>query len=123
MVDLVRAENALIGALIAEAQPVAVAGDDLDVAFAATAQFLKKKAESPANRAIVTDALSRLTGRRWRISYELREQLGDAHGAGSRAGAVYTEEEWVERLKAELDAEEIPLEPALTPAQSPEKGE
>jgi DNA polymerase III subunit gamma/tau len=122
VVDLVRAENALIGALIAEAQPVAVVGEDLDVAFAATAQFLKKKAESPANRAIVTDALNRLTGRRWRISYELREQLDDVHGAGSRAG-VYTEEEWVERLKAELDAEEIPLEPALTPAQGPEKGE
>jgi DNA polymerase-3 subunit gamma/tau len=109
VVDLVRAENALIGALIAEAQPVAVAGDDLDVAFAATAQFLKKKAESPANRAIVTDALSRLTGRRWRISYELREQLDDANGAGSGTGS-YSEEEWVERLKTELDAEEIPLE-------------
>ncbi|HEY3959133.1 MAG TPA: DNA polymerase III subunit gamma/tau [Solirubrobacteraceae bacterium] len=124
VVDLVRAENALIGALIAEAQPVAVAGDDLNVAFAATAQFLKKKAEDPANRMIVTDALSRLTGRRWRISYELREQLDDANGAG----AEYTEEEWVERLKAELDAEEIPLGPesqaqresALAP--SPETG-
>jgi DNA polymerase III subunit gamma/tau len=117
VVDLVRAENALIGALIAEAQPVAVAGDDLDVAFAATAQFLKKKAETPTNRAIVTDALSRLTGRRWRISYELREQLDDTHGAGSRTGA-YTEEEWVERLKAELDAEEIPLEPRQSTRES-----
>jgi DNA polymerase-3 subunit gamma/tau len=120
VVDLVRAENALIGALIAEAQPVAVTGDDLDVAFAATAQFLKKKAEDPANRAIVTEALGRLTGRRWRISYELREQLDDVNGDGSNAGGEYTEEQWVERLKAELDAEEIPLEPA---SLSTEKGE
>jgi DNA polymerase III subunit gamma/tau len=120
VVDLVRAENALIGALIAEAQPVAVTGDDLDVAFAATAQFLKKKAEDPANRAIVTEALGRLTGRRWRISYELREQLDDVNGVGSDAGGEYTEEQWVERLKAELDAEEIPLEPA---SLSTEKGE
>jgi DNA polymerase-3 subunit gamma/tau len=129
VVDLVRAENALIGALIAEARPVAVVGDDLDVAFAATAQFLKKKAEDPANRAIVTEALSRLTGRRWRISYELREQLDDANGTGARAGDEYTEEEWVERLKSELDAEEIPLEPELASTHQPasalstEKGE
>ncbi len=120
VVDLVRAENALIGALIAEAQPVAVAGDDLDVAFAATAQFLKKKAEDPTNRAIVTDALSRLTGRRWRISYELREQLDGMNGAAARAGGEYTEEEWVERLKAELDAEEIPLEPESVGLRKPE---
>src|SRR5207245_1874517 len=33
VVDLVRAENALLGALIEEAEPVAVAGDELTVAF------------------------------------------------------------------------------------------
>jgi DNA polymerase III subunit gamma/tau len=122
VVDLVRAENALIGALIAEAQPVAVTGQDVSIAFAATAQFLKKKAEDPANRALVTEALGRLTGGRWRISYELREELQGAGETGARTGA-YTEEEWVARLKLELDAEEIPVEPESTPALSTEKGE
>src|SRR4029077_5983314 len=67
VVDLVRAGNALLGALIQEAQPVAVEGEELTVAFAATALFLKKKAEDPDNRAVVTAALREVTGRRWRL--------------------------------------------------------
>ena len=70
------------------------------------AAFLKKKAEDPANRQIVTEALRQLAGGRRRISYELREDLDDAGGDG--AARAYTEEEWIERFKAELDAEEIP---------------
>ena len=34
---------------------------------------------------IVTDALRQLTGGRWRLSYELREELGDADASGSQA--------------------------------------
>ena len=45
VVDLVRAQNALLGALIEEAEPVALEGQELTVAFAASAPFLKKKAE------------------------------------------------------------------------------
>ncbi len=104
VVDLVRSENALIGALIAEAQPVAVDGEDLTLAFASTAQFLKKKAEDPANRATVGEALSTIAGGRWRLSYELREELSaeDRPQASER-----TEEEWVRRFMEEFDAEEI----------------
>src|SRR5207248_271616 len=39
VVDLVRAQNALLGALIEEAEPVAVQGEELTVAFAASAPF------------------------------------------------------------------------------------
>jgi DNA polymerase III subunit gamma/tau len=113
VVDLVRAENALLGALIAEAQPAAVAGEDLTVAFASTAPFLKKKAEDPANRGAVTDALRDITGRRWRLSYELREEL-EGPERPERDG--HTEEEWVRRFMEEFDAEELPGEWA--PAQS-----
>ncbi len=108
VVDLVRAENALLGALIAEAQPVAVAEGDLTIAFASTAQFLKKKAEDPANRVLVGNALRDLTGGRWRLSYELREDL-DARARVTRA-APQTEEEWVRRFIEELDAEEVHAE-------------
>ncbi len=109
VVDLVRSENALIGALIAEAQPVAVDGEDLTLAFASTAQFLKKKAEDPANRATVGEALSTIAGGRWRLSYELREELSaeDRPQASER-----TEEEWVRRFMEEFDAEEITDESA-----------
>ncbi len=58
---------------------------------------------------MVTDALRQLAGGRWRISYELREDLNEGL-AGDGAPPAYTEEEWIERFKAELDAEEIPLD-------------
>ena len=103
VIDLVRGENAMLGALIAEARPVAAEGDDLILAFAASAQFMKKKAEDPANRLTVGEALHALTGVRWRLSYELRETPGD----GLERPDVTTEEEWVRRFIDEFDAEEL----------------
>jgi DNA polymerase III subunit gamma/tau len=106
VIDLVRAENALLGACIEEARPVEVTGEDLTVAFASTAPFLKKKAENADNRAAVTAALHDVTGRRWRLSYELKEEL-----AGQEDVPVArSEEEWVRRFVDEFDAEELPGE-------------
>jgi len=107
VVELVRGENALLGALIAESHPIAVDGDQLVVGFAATAQFLKKKAEDPANRATIAAALQALTGRRWRLSFELRSPAAAEQGTPSSEGS---EEELVRRLMEEFDAEEIPGE-------------
>ncbi|HEY2282273.1 MAG TPA: DNA polymerase III subunit gamma/tau [Solirubrobacteraceae bacterium] len=109
VVELVGAGHALCGAVIADTRPVELAGEDLIVGFPTSAAFLKKKAEDPSNRQIVTDALRQLAGGRWRISYELHEDL-DEGGSGNGAPRAYTEEEWIERFKAELDAEEIPLD-------------
>jgi DNA polymerase III subunit gamma/tau len=103
VIDVVRADNALIGALIADARPVAVDGEDLTVAFASSAAFLKKKAEHPDNRAIVSEALRQVTGGRWRLSYELLE----AEAELASGGQVPTEEEWVRRFMEEFDAEEL----------------
>lgn len=119
VVQLVSDGHALCGAVIADTRPVAIAGDDLTVGFPTSAAFLKKKAEDPANRQIVTDALRQLAGGRWRISYELREDLDAGNGDGGTH--AYTEEEWIERFKSELDAEEIPVEPE--PAASVAGGE
>jgi DNA polymerase-3 subunit gamma/tau len=107
VVDLVRSENALLGALIAEARPVAVQEEDLTLAFSATAQFLKKKAEDPANRMIVGEALRAITGMRWRLSYELREESAGERGGRASVTAEHSEEEWVRRFMEEFDAEEI----------------
>jgi DNA polymerase-3 subunit gamma/tau len=121
VVELVGAGHALCGAVIADTRPVVLAGEDLVVGFPTSAAFLKKKAEDPANRQIVTEALSQLAGGRWRISYELREDLDD--GGGNGAPRAYTEEEWIERFKSELDAEEIPIDPASgEPAVGSERG-
>jgi len=108
VVDIVRAENALLGALIEEAEPVAVAGEEVTVAFAASAPFLKKKAEDPANRAAVTTALTRVAGRRFSLTYE----LGEVQAGRSAERAPGSEEEWIKRLVEEFDAEELPPERA-----------
>ncbi|HXP36297.1 MAG TPA: hypothetical protein VN817_00895, partial [Solirubrobacteraceae bacterium] len=110
VVELVRGDNALLGACIEEARPVEVTGEDLTVAFSATAPFLKKKAENPENRAAVTAALRDVTGRRWRLSYELHEGLELDDGELS-------EEEWLKRFIEEFDAEELPGDEAHSSEQ------
>jgi DNA polymerase-3 subunit gamma/tau len=104
VVEFVRGEHAMLGAVIAEARPVAVDGDDLTLAFASTAQFLKKKAEDPANRVAVGEALRTVAGSRWRLSYELSEELGEQEQTEQ---GEPSEEQWVRRFMEEFDAEEI----------------
>ncbi len=105
VVELVGAENKLLSAVLADARAVALSDEELTVAFAGTASFLKKKAEDNAHRATVTEALRQLTGqRRLRVVYELRE-LPPAEGEAEESPR--SEEEWVARFKDELDAEEL----------------
>jgi DNA polymerase III subunit gamma/tau len=104
--ESVRAENGLLGAVFNEAVPVGLTDEELTLAFAPTAAFLKRKAEDASNRAILIDALRRLTGRRYRVSFELSENLPSQEGLNG--GSAPTEEEIVARLVAELDAEELP---------------
>ncbi len=103
VLELVGTENKMLSAVLLDTRPVAVEGEDLIVAFAASAAFLKKKAEHPDNRAIVTDALRQIAGGRWRLSYELLE--ADAEAASMLP--TPTEEEWVARFMEEFDAEEL----------------
>ena len=119
VVDAVSASNAMIAAAIADARPVAVAGEDLTVAFASSAAFLKKKAEHPDNRAIVSDALLEVTGGRWRLSYELLE--ADLSAASEQSPP--TEEEWVQRFMEEFDAEELSGEHAPADGAGVKAGE
>jgi DNA polymerase-3 subunit gamma/tau len=105
VVELVGAENKLLSAVLKGARAVACDDDEMTVAFAATASFLKKKAEDSAHRATVTEALRQLTGQpRLRVAYQLRDDLPASE---VQAQAPRTEEEWVTRFKEELDAEEL----------------
>ncbi|HEY7829663.1 MAG TPA: DNA polymerase III subunit gamma/tau [Solirubrobacteraceae bacterium] len=106
VVEAIMKPNALLAHVIAEARPVGLEGDELTVAFDSSAPFMKKKAEDPDNRMVVSAALRELTGRRLRLSYELRE-LESAPGGG------LSEEEWVARFIEELDAEELEGHPAV----------
>jgi DNA polymerase III subunit gamma/tau len=103
--ESVRAEHGLLGAVLSEATPATLTEEELVLAFPPTAAFHKRKAEDPANRATLLDTLWRLSGRRYQVAFELREDLPTGDGAG---GAPPTEEEIMARLIAELDAEELP---------------
>jgi DNA polymerase-3 subunit gamma/tau len=97
--EAVRERNGMVGALLAEARPIGLEGDRLTVAFPQDATFAKKKAET--NREIVTGALRGLTGRDLAVVYELS-------GEAAPAGVVtLSEEELLERLRAEFGAEEV----------------
>ncbi|HSZ14182.1 MAG TPA: DNA polymerase III subunit gamma/tau [Solirubrobacteraceae bacterium] len=109
VVDLVRSENGLLGACIDEARPVELDGEELTLAYPFSAEFNKKKAESPANRAALGEALQTLAGGRWRLRYELRET--PENGAEAAAGGR-SEEELVARFMDEFDAEELTDEAA-----------
>ncbi len=103
--ESVRAEHGLLGAVLSEATPVILTEQELTLAFPTTAAFHKRKAEDSANRSILIETLRRLTGRHYRLEFELREDLpGNAGGNG----APPSEEEVMSRLMAELDAEELP---------------
>jgi DNA polymerase-3 subunit gamma/tau len=115
VVELVRTDNEMLASCIADARPVEVNGEDLTVAFSTTAAFLKKRAESPDHRAAVTAALRNVTGRRWRLSYELHDVLAGAEGEGP--GAL-SEEEWLKRFIEEFDAEELPTDAEAATAGS-----
>jgi DNA polymerase-3 subunit gamma/tau len=104
VVDLVRSEHALLGAVIGEARPVEVDGEELTLAYPFSAEFYKKKAEDPANRAAVGEALGALAGGRWRLRYELRDTPEPQEGEGVDERS---EEKWVERFIDEFDAEEL----------------
>jgi hypothetical protein len=105
VIDLVRSENALLSALIAESKPAALNGNDLMLAFAPSAAFLKKKAEDPANRSIVGAALQQLTNMRLQLSYELREEGTEKQATEQPAT---NDQDLVDRLMAEFDAVELP---------------
>jgi DNA polymerase III subunit gamma/tau len=111
VVEAIMKPNALLGSVIAGALPVELEGDELTVAFDSSSPFMKKKAEDADNRMAVATVLRELTGRRLRLSYELRE-------LESPPAAGYTDEEWVARFMTELDAEEL----AGHPAGASEKG-
>jgi DNA polymerase-3 subunit gamma/tau len=104
VVDIVRARNAMLAALLADARPVAISERDLTVAFPAGAAFLKRKAEQDDHRRVTAEALRTVTGKALALRYELREdaELEQQGGTPALSG-----EELVRRFMEEFDAEEL----------------
>ncbi len=107
--EAVREQNAMVAALVGEAQPSALEGNTLTIAFPADAGFHKKKAE--ANRELVLGALRNLTGTALAVAFELSETTE------APAALTLGEEELLERLKRDFGAEEVFEEAEQPPNQ------
>jgi len=120
VLETLKDSNALCAALLADARPVAVEGDQVTVAIAPSAHFLRRNAEDESYRACVAEAVRTVTGSSARIAYV----LGEAAAEGEiEAGAPVapSDDELVARLLAEFDAEEIHSDPQADP--DPKKGD
>jgi DNA polymerase-3 subunit gamma/tau len=102
VVELVKTENALAGAVLEGARPVATQGSDLVLAFPPGAAFLKRKAEQDDYRRAAMNALRTVTGQRLTLTYELGE-----NGESEAPGETLSGEELVRRFMEEFNAEEI----------------
>ena len=89
----------MVAALLTDAVPSALEGNNLTIAFPADAAFSKKKAE--ANRDLLLGALRTLTGRAVGVAFELSGRREEG------APATLSEQELLERLKRDFAAEEV----------------
>ena len=110
VIDQVRQGGAeLLSHVLAAARPVAVSIEDaaLEVGFPASAAFNKRKAEAAEARDRLADAIKTIAGASLRPHYVLL----DADDAEVPAGSELSEDELVELMRAEFDAEEYGAAP------------
>jgi DNA polymerase III subunit gamma/tau len=101
-----------LAAFFEEARPVGFeAGDGVvEISFPASATFNKRKAEVPEQRERVAEALKTVMGQSLKPTYVLLDVEAPKAGADATAVAKdegIDEEELLERLKSEFDAEEV----------------
>ena len=108
VLDQVRESGSeLLSTVFAAARPVAVDVEQavLEIGFPASAAFNKRKAEAKEARERLADAVKAIVGQRLRPIYVLLE--GEEEVAAEVAEPRLSEEELIERLKSEFDAEEF----------------
>jgi DNA polymerase III subunit gamma/tau len=101
VIEVVRQENQMLAALLADARPVSLAGEDVTIAFPAGKAFLKRKAEQDDYRRVTAEALRSVVGTALKLRYELRDEAELPSTDG------LSQEELVKRLVEEFDAHEV----------------
>jgi DNA polymerase-3 subunit gamma/tau len=99
-----------LAAFFEEARPVGFEGEVVEVSFPAGATFNKRKAETPENRERVAESLATVTGQSLKPVYVLldgeSEEPAEAPAPAAKDEGL-SEQELLERLKSEFDAEEV----------------
>ena len=101
MVETIRSSNALLGAVIEDAEPVALDGRRLVLAFAEDAAFQRQKAEDRASRTALAQAVTQVTGCDVSLDYESRAR------AAKPSAPPLSADELAKRLMEEFDGEEL----------------
>jgi DNA polymerase III subunit tau, C-terminal domain len=98
-----------LAAFFEEARPTGFDGGakTVEVSFPAGATFNKKKAESQEGRERVAEALATIAGQSLRPVYVLADGVDEESGPETEKPAGVDEEELLERLKSEFNAEEV----------------
>jgi DNA polymerase-3 subunit gamma/tau len=103
-----------LAAFFEEARPVGfdAAESVVEISFPASATFNKRKAEVPEQRERVAEALQTVTGQSLKPAYVLLDSESEGPAAAEAPAAAskdegLDEEELLERLKSEFDAEEV----------------
>jgi hypothetical protein len=102
-----------LAAFFEEARPVGFdpAESVVEISFPASATFNKRKAEVPEQRVRVAEALQTVTGQSLKPAYVLLDGESDkpaeTQAPAPKADEGLDEEELLERLKSEFDAEEV----------------
>jgi len=102
VLDAVRAENGMLAACLGSAQPVAVDGGVVTIAFPRSEAFAYRKADDAEKRELVAEALRSVTGHQLRPGYELHDELPTIEEA-----PPLSEDELIARFKDAFDAEEL----------------
>jgi DNA polymerase III subunit gamma/tau len=104
VIDVVRQENQMLAALLADARPVALHNQNVTVAFPSGKAFLKRKAEQDDYRKAAAEALRAVVGTPLVLRYELRDEPAPAEEPETPS---ISHEELVKRLVEEFDAQEV----------------
>ena len=107
VLDELRQGSAMLSALYEGARPLALEGGGavVRVGFPAGAEFNKRKAEAAEQRQRFSDALGKIAGRALRPVYMLIDGESDPVAGVERVDV--DEDELLERLKSEFNAEEV----------------
>jgi DNA polymerase-3 subunit gamma/tau len=110
VLDQVRQSGSeLLSAVFQAARPLRVDAEraTLEVGFPPSAAFNKRKAEAEANRDRLAEAVKTIAGESLRPVYVV---LDGEEGDDDNGEPTFTEEEMIERIKSEFDAEEYQAE-------------
>jgi hypothetical protein len=97
------ADSPRMAALLEQAKPAALSGDDLTLAWPESAAFSKRQVEDPAKRDQIAQSIRAVTGASLRLAHELR-----ADHELAPAAEPLSEDELVDQFKREFSAVEEP---------------